>query len=186
MDMCVRTRNQTNTNSVLFHTKYGKHKCPDLLDLSHDAWIVRVSDKTLFILRERISSAKDGFQITTWHCRIHRLMCSPPNSQSRSRHRENNEQTGRREQTRNKGQNLPALPCKNTHRQQRENKTTPLCRFRTPTEGRVCPTTKRNCVPQNGYNGKLWQHKNVYGSVSSCSLSHCECIQNLFPCMCTT
>ena len=72
-----------------------------------------------------------------------------------------------------------------THRQQRENKTTPLCRFRTPTEGRVCSTTK-NCVPQNGYNGKLWQHKGVHGSVSSCLLSLCECIQNLFPRMCTT
>ena len=58
--------------------------------------------------------SKDGFQITTWHCRIHRLMCSPSNSQSRSKHRETDEQTARREQARNKGQNLPAMPCKNT------------------------------------------------------------------------
>ena len=72
-----------------------------------------------------------------------------------------------------------------THQQQRENNTTQLCRFRTPTEGRVCSTTK-NCVPQNGYNGKLWQHKDVHGSVSSCSLSLCECTKNLFPRMCTT
>ena len=180
MDMCART--ETNTNSVLLHTRHGKHKSLDLLDLSHDACIVRVSDKTLFILRERISQARDGFQITTWHCRIHRLMCSPSNSQSRSKHRETDEQTGRREQARNKGQNLLALPCK-THGQQRENKATPLFPH---TNRRTCSLDNKNCVRPNGYNGKVRQHKDVHGSVSSCSLSRCEFIQNLFPRMCTT
>ena len=33
---------------------------------------------------------------------------------------------------------------------------------------------------KTGTNGKQWQHKDVHGSVSSCSLSLCECIQNLF------
>ena len=107
--ICVQGQKHTQTARDT-----AKHKSPDLLDLSDDACIVPVSDKTLFILRERISQARDGFQITTWHCRIHRLMCSPSNSQSRSKHRETDEQTGRRKQARNKGQNLPALPCKNT------------------------------------------------------------------------
>ena len=166
---CFSTRDTANTNLLIL----------SLGALSHDACIVRVSDKTLFILRERISQARDGFQITTWHCRIHRLMCSPSNSQSRSRHRETDEQTGRREQTRDNGQNLPALPCKNTPATagKQNHPAVPVPH----TNRRTCLLDNKNCVPQNGYNGKLWQHKDVHGSVSSCSLSLCECIQNLFP-----
>ena len=174
--ICVQGQKQTQT--VCFSTREtAKHKSPDLLDLSHDACIVPVSDKTLFVLRERISQARDGFQITTWHCRIHRLMCSPSNSQSRSKHRKPMSRQGEESKQETRDKICLHCPAK-THWQQRENKTTPLCRFRTPAEGRVCSTTK-NCVPQNGYNGKLWQHKDVHGSVSSCSLSLCECIQKL-------
>ena len=72
-----------------------------------------------------------------------------------------------------------------THGQQRENKTTPLCRFRTPTED-VFARQHKTVYLKTGTNGKLWQHKDVHGSVSSCSLSICECIQNLFPRMCAT
>ena len=119
---CFFTRDTANTNLLISWT------------WSHDACIVRVSDKTLFILRERISQARDGFQITTWHCRIHRLMCSPSNSQSRSRHRETDEQTAEKRTGKKQGTTSACTALQKTHRQQRENKTTPLCRFRTPTE----------------------------------------------------
>ena len=145
-------------NSVLFHTRHGKHKSPDLSwTLSHDACIVRVSDKTPFILRERISQAKDGFQTTTWHCRIHRLMCSPSNSQSRFRHRETDEQTGRREQTRDNGQNLLALHCKNTPATAGKQNH-PAVPVPHTNRGRVCSTTKKKlCTSKQVQNGKLWQ-----------------------------
>ena len=152
--------------------------------LSHDACIVRVSDKTPFIFRERISQTRDGLQITTWHCRIRRLVCSPSNSQSRSKHRETDEQTGRREQTRNNGQNLPALPCKNTPATAgKQNHTRCAGSAHQP---RTCLLDNKTVYLKTGTNGKLWQHKDVHLSVSSCSLSLCECIQNLFPRMCTT
>ena len=48
-----------------------------------------------------------------------------------------------------------------------------LCRPSTPTEGRVCSPYK-NCAPQNRCNGKPRQHKDVKGSVNSCSLSLCR------------
>ena len=115
---------------------------------------MRVSDKTLFILRERISQARDGLQITTWHCRIHRLMCSPSNSQSRSKHRETDEQTGRRKQARNEGQNLPALPCKNTPATagKQNHPAVPVPH----TNRRTCVLDNKNCVPQ-----KLLQRETV-------------------------
>ena len=134
---CFSTRDTANTHLLIPWTS------------SHDACIVRVSDKTLFILRERISQARAGFQITTWRCRIHRLMCSPSNSQSRSRHRETDEQTGRSEPTRDNGQNLPALPCKNTPATAGKQKH-PAVPVPHTNRGRVCSTTK-NCAPQNGY-----------------------------------
>ena len=68
-----------------------------------------------------------------------------------------------------------------THRQQRENKTTPLCRVRTPTEDvfvRQQKTvylktgTKRETVATQG---RAWLPSD------QCSLPLCECIQNLFP-----
>ena len=60
---------------------------------------------------------------------------------------------------------LPALPCKNTPATAGKQNT-PLCRFRTPAEGRVCSPHK-NCVTQNGYNGKptegrVWSPQNMH------------------------
>ena len=70
-DMCARTKDKHQT-ACSSHTRLGKHNSLDLLELktlSHDACIVLVSQQTLFTLRERVSQARDGFQITTWHCR---------------------------------------------------------------------------------------------------------------------
>ena len=145
--MCART--ETNTNSVLFHTRHGKHKSPDLLNLSHDACIVRVSDKTLFILRERISQARDGFQITTWHCRIHRLMCSPSNSQSRSKHRENDEQTGRREQGKKQG-TKSACTALQKHTGNSGKTKPPRCAGSAHQPKDVFARQQKICVPENG------------------------------------
>ena len=84
-----------NTEQRALSTRDTANKFPDHLDLlSTMRASCGFSDKTLFILLERISQTRDGFQITTWHCRIHRLMSSPSNSQSRSKHRETDEQTG--------------------------------------------------------------------------------------------
>ena len=49
----------------------------------------------------------------------------------------------------------------------------PLCPPSTPTEGRVWSPYK-NCAPQNRCNGKPRQHKDVKGSVTSCSLPLCK------------
>ena len=172
MDMCAMT--ETNTKTACFSTRDTANT--NLLiscTWSHDACIVRVSDKTLFILRERSSQARDGVQITTWHCRIHRLMCSPSNSQSRSRHRE----TESRQETTDKiclhcpAKDTPATAGKQNHPAE------PVPH----TKQRTCLLdNKKLCTSKRVQNGKLWQHKDVHGSVSSCSLSLCECIQNLF------
>ena len=103
----------------------------------------------------------------------------PSNSQSRSKHRETDEQTRRREQTRDNGQNLPALPCKNTPATAGKQNH-PAVPVPHTNRGRACSTTKTAYL-KTGTNGKLWQHKDVNDSVSSCSLSLFESIQNLFP-----
>ena len=147
---CFSTRETANTNLLISWT------------LSHDACIVRVSDKTLFIHRERISQARDGFQITIWHCRIHRLMCSPSNSPSRPNTEKPMSRQGAEKQIRDKGQNLPALPCKNTPATagKQNHPAVPVPH----TSRRTCLLdNKKNCVPQ-----KRVQSRNCG---SSCSLS---------------
>ena len=67
-----------------------------------------------------------------------------------------------------KGENLPALlaTCKNLRNRREKTKTS---RCAGPTKGRAWSPS-----PRNGCNGKQTQHKDVKGSVNSCSLSLCR------------
>ena len=78
-----------------------------------------------------------------------------------------------------KGQNLPALPCKNTPATAGKQNH-PAVPVPHTNRGRVCTTTK-NVYLKTGTIGKPWQHKDVHGSVSSCSLSLCERSTKTFP-----
>ena len=185
MDMCART--ETNSKTACFSTRDTANT--NLLiswTLSNDACIVRVSDKTLLTLRERISPSKGWIpdhylalsdsSTDVFTFKIHSLALNTEKPMSRQG--EEN-----RQETKDKiclhcpakntlatagKQNHPAVPVPHTNR------------------GRVCSTTKKLCTSKRVQNGKLWQHKDVHGSVSSCSLSLCECNQNLLPRMCTT
>ena len=148
MDMCART--ETNTKQRAF--PHETRQTQNLLiswTLSHDACVVRVSDKTLFILRERISQARDGFQITTWHCRIHRLMCSPSNSQSRSGHRESDEQK-REKRTDKKQRTKSACTALQKHTGNSGKTKPPRCAG-SAHQPRTCLLDNKNRVPQDGY-----------------------------------
>ena len=152
------TRDSANTNLLISWI------------LSHDACIVLVSDKILFTLRERVSQARDGFQITTWHCRTLRDVFTFQFTVSlQSQRKTNNRRAHRAKGTdrRRRTKNCLHCPAK-TRRQQRENKTTPLCRLRTPAQGRVCSPHKTVYLKTGAR-----QHKDVRGSVSSCSFPLC-------------
>ena len=142
--VCFPTRDSANTNLLISSI------------LSHDACIVLVSEQTPFTLRERVSQARDGFQITTWYCRILRLTCSPSNSQSRSKHREKQttgEHTGRKGQTGDDGQKSARTALFKTHRQQWGKQNHPAVPVPHSSQ-KTCLFSAQNCVPQNGYNGK--------------------------------